>query len=78
MSEDLVLAGRHYKHRSDGFAILSVDRTGRIDRVVYIADTREAANEEARRFVAVAQENLIILPVSATYFRADAVDLPLE
>ena len=78
MSEELVLAGRHYKHRRDGFAILSIDMTGRLNRVVYVADTRDAANEEARRFVAVAHENLIVLPICATYFRADAADLPLE
>ncbi len=78
MSEDINLAGKHYKHRRDGFAILSVDMTGRIDRLIYVAATREDADDEARRFVAASHDNLIVLPIASTYFRADAADLPLE
>jgi len=77
MSEDIYLAGKHYKHRRDGFAILSVDMAGRIDRLIYVADSRADADDEARRFAELSHYNLIVVPVCSTYFRADAADLPL-
>ena len=77
MSEDIHLAGRHYKHRRDGFAVLSVDMRGHVDQLIYVTDSRADADDEARRFAELSRYNLIVLPICATYFRADAADLPL-
>ena len=77
MSEDILLAGRQYKHRRDGFAILSVDKVGRLDQLIYVTDSQAEADDEARRFAELSHYNLIVLPICATYFRADAADLPL-